>query len=285
MEVNMCVRPMNVKGNVVPCGKCFECKTADRVGWSLRVQHEIKNGSFVTLTYNNENNPGRVIKKELQDYIKRVREEVRKKDGNFRVVYFGVGEYGDRFNRPHYHIIININDRGILESKWKKGIVHIGEVTDASIHYCTKYVQKNSGWKKDQKPKEIREFRIMSKSIGQAWLKLHAHQYRSERITYITHNSIKYSLPRYYRNKIFGMIVKETVDKETGVITKEIIREKLDISDIQLENVKKKLEKLIKLYADKLHGDIDNIYRKRMEKYSAMYNSLKILKNERTSIK
>lgn len=275
----MCVRPITVNDNVVPCGKCYECKRNDRMNWSIRVQDTIKDGTFITLTYSDEYHDGKLHKKHLIDYLKRLREHIRKKDVNFKLQYFAVGEYGDRFKRPHYHCIINYADTSSIKEKWQYGHVHTGRVTNASIHYCTKYIQKNSGWKKDQKPKEIREFRIMSKSLGQNWIKRNKEHYRKNRITYLIKDGKKYALPRYFIDKIFKEQTIELVDIITGQITKYITQERIDISDKQRENAERKLLKLAELYKSMLHKDVDNAYRKRADKYYKMYESLNIIKN------
>lgn len=58
-----------------------------------------ENNAFITLTYDEEHVPedGSVNPQHLRDFIKRHRH-----NHNFR--YYGVGEYGDRNERPHYHL-------------------------------------------------------------------------------------------------------------------------------------------------------------------------------------
>lgn len=60
---------------------------------------------FVTLTHADdtvrvlENGNMTLDKKDYQDFLNRLRKNVGK-----NVRYFGVGEYGDKFQRPHYHL-------------------------------------------------------------------------------------------------------------------------------------------------------------------------------------
>ena len=62
-----------------------------------------KENCFITLTYNNNNLPKykSLVKKELQDFFKRL----RKKYGE-GIRYYACGEYGPKGKRPHYHAII-----------------------------------------------------------------------------------------------------------------------------------------------------------------------------------
>lgn len=57
--------------------------------------------------------------------------------------YYTVGEYGTQTHRPHYHsIMFNMQPQLLRELPeiWGQGITHHGTVTQASIHYVTKYV-------------------------------------------------------------------------------------------------------------------------------------------------
>lgn len=283
----MCVRPKTKHGNIIPCGKCFECKKLDRVGWSIRVQDEMKEGTVITLTYNNENVPEHLNKKHLQDYVKRLREHLRRnhkqipnlKDyepTNFK--YFGVGEYGDRFGRPHYHIIFNIPYVDIMQSLWSFGNIYSDSISNQAIHYCTKYVTKNSGWKKDQDPdEEKREFRIMSKGMGKKWLSKYKEQFRTQLLTYRVVNGIKYPLPRYYRNAIFGAEHKLIVDKTTGECMTVFGRDKIDLSKKQQLNAERRLKELAEKYGNMLRSEADENKRKYFERFNKMYESLKLL--------
>lgn len=62
--------------------------------------------AFVTLTYRDEDLPRDegipVLRKEhLQSWLKRLRSSV-----HFKFRFYGVGEYGDKSDRPHYHVIL-----------------------------------------------------------------------------------------------------------------------------------------------------------------------------------
>jgi len=101
------VREKQARGELtkllVRCGKCYECKKERARNWTYKIflealEHEEK--CFITLTYKEA--PPSLIKKHLQDFIKRL----RKKTGAY-IKYFGAGEYGEtKTQRPHYHLIV-----------------------------------------------------------------------------------------------------------------------------------------------------------------------------------
>lgn len=167
----LCLSPITVrKGDpteaVVPCGKCYECMSNKRNEWSLRLKSEFLSsfgGLFLTLTYSDDNLPigefvndktGEVIikpfpsKRSIQLFMKRL----RKKYGNNSFRYFAVSEYGGQTKRPHWHMLLFFQREFVLDSIFYDGIVHcwslgfvqFGSIEDASIHYVTKYVLKES---------------------------------------------------------------------------------------------------------------------------------------------
>lgn len=77
-------------------------------------------------------------KKDLQDFIKRLRFQIREKF-NAEIRYFAVGEYGPKHFRPHYHVILYFDDsrltkklRDIVDKCWQYGI------TDTQPSRCGK---------------------------------------------------------------------------------------------------------------------------------------------------
>lgn len=169
-----CKKPILVgkvrsKKRLVPCGKCAQCKANLRAEWCGRLaveNYHSKRSYFVTLTYSDENlkvsdlGIPSVWKYHIQCFIKRLRKMI-----NLR--YFCTSEYGSKTLRPHYHILLFLDqDMQVLEfgnlidNTWKLGRTHIGEVSPASIAYCTKYCMKdNKGYPEGANP----PFRLMSK--------------------------------------------------------------------------------------------------------------------------
>lgn len=73
--------------------------------WAIRMTHEQMfhdRSCFLTLTYDDENLPrfGQLLKKDLQDFFKRLRHVT----GPFR--YVACGEYGELRRRPHFHVAL-----------------------------------------------------------------------------------------------------------------------------------------------------------------------------------
>lgn len=99
--------------------------------------------SFVTLTYDEENLPdgATLVPKDLQLWLKRVRHLY----GQCR--FYGVGEYGDKSERPHYHVALfgpNVfADAGVeLSKRWPLGFSYFGDLTLQSAAYICGYVTK-----------------------------------------------------------------------------------------------------------------------------------------------
>ena len=91
----------------VSCGNCYACWINHRRDWVARMLLENqshKRSVFVTLTYSDQNLPskGHIVKKDLQDFFKRLRYFL----GEDKIKYFACGEYGEKRFRPHYHAII-----------------------------------------------------------------------------------------------------------------------------------------------------------------------------------
>lgn len=106
----------------IPCGQCIGCRLDYSRKWADRMVMESsfhEHSWFLTLTYDQAHLPrsnlildeqtGEVVdspfhtlvKKDMQDFIKRLR-----KNTNQKIRYYLAGEYGDETYRPHYHLIL-----------------------------------------------------------------------------------------------------------------------------------------------------------------------------------
>lgn len=130
----------------VPCGRCIVCQNNRRDAWAARIELENRthvSGWFVTLTYNEESCPPFLVKRDLQNFFKRLRKRIPCR-------HFSCGEYGDRGNRPHYHCIIWF-DIQVSESEldslvfdtWKFGFHQVKPVNLDNIRYVAKYTVKS----------------------------------------------------------------------------------------------------------------------------------------------
>jgi len=128
-------------------------------------EHDKK--SFVTLTYNDDHLPaGNALNPaDLSRFLKRLRKSVHP----HKIRYFGVGEYGDESQRPHYHLalfgypecnkgVTNPNRAGYccpvcerVQRDWSLGNIYNGQLTRESAAYIAGYVTKKLTNPKDER--------------------------------------------------------------------------------------------------------------------------------------
>ena len=227
----LCLFPLNIprpNGNgqkdriIVPCGKCANCLSNRRNDWSIRLKIEMESATsalFITLTYDDEhieynlNYEPSVVKKTMQDYLKRIR-----KYSKFR--YYLVGEYGTQTKRPHYHLLIfsyDLNFIDKLESSWKFGFIKIGTITIKSINYVTKYHVNRTSYPGDANP----SFNLMSKNpaIGLSYVDKYKtfHDGRIDRAFYHEMDNKKFRLPRYLKEKIYNESDLRNINHENSI--------------------------------------------------------------------
>jgi hypothetical protein len=154
------------KGDVVrslslPCGQCRGCRLERSRQWAVRCMHEAslhEQNCFITLTYDNDHCPSdrSLNYGDFQRFMKRFRK--RFKDSTIR--FYMAGEYGEKFERPHFHACIfgfNFPDLTLwkrtpsgaliyrsksLEDLWPFGYSSVGDVTFESAAYVARYVMK-----------------------------------------------------------------------------------------------------------------------------------------------
>lgn len=203
--------------NWLPCQKCLGCRERQQQELAIRVEHEARNAEhkhFLTLTLDEEHigDGGLHYREHMQKFWKRVRRDLKTP-----IKHLTCGEYGDRTRRAHYHaavIGLQINDlkkwegensrSPTLEQKWGNGIVTISELTTDRIRYVAGYVLKKAGYRKqiycDEYGEEMEApFRKMSQGLGKEWITKYATDLQHG---YLQHNGAKYSIPRYYADKI-----------------------------------------------------------------------------------
>ena len=142
------------------CGQCIGCRLERSRQWAVRCVHEARShdsNSFVTLTYNNENLPehSALVYSHFQLFMKRLRKRIGKP-----IRFFMCGEYGEEFNRPHYHACIfgyDFPDRKIhsrtgsnhfiyysqlLSDCWPHGFSSCADFSFETAAYVARYVCK-----------------------------------------------------------------------------------------------------------------------------------------------
>ena len=203
----MCLNPVTLRNGItVPCGKCEICASNNRAQWSIRLAIHAsycdRMPLFICLTYDNEHlryrdkqNGNFYSQAEMEDcpelykyaspslcredasrFLKEYKRLYHLKNEQF--TYFGCGEYGDSFGRPHMHLLF-FGDNDLydlyfqdeqkavkrLQDVWKKGFVSIGVAQWSGIHYVTKYILKEDLNEIEQLGL-VKPFLIASKGLG-----------------------------------------------------------------------------------------------------------------------
>lgn len=152
-----------VRSLLLPCGRCVFCVGQRAREWSVRVMHEAQlydvENCFVTLTYADEYRPANdsLAYEDFQKFLKRYRKLLPFKP----LRYFACGEYGEKFERPHFHAaLFNCSFRfdrkpwrksrdgfqvyrsKFLEHLWPFGMSEIGDLTQQSAAYIARYALK-----------------------------------------------------------------------------------------------------------------------------------------------
>jgi hypothetical protein len=221
----------------LPCGRCVGCRLDRSRKWAVRCMHEAQmhtNNCFITLTYNNLTVPKdfSLNYDDFQLFMKRLRKRFTGKT----IRFYMAGEYGESFDRPHFHACIfglDFEDKKffkrtasgsilytskVLEELWPFGYSTVGTLTFESAAYTARYIMKKAV-KSDHSPEEWKwvniytdlesgeviqrtpEFNKMSlkPGIGQAWIdKYMSDVYPHDHVVV---NGKKCKPPRFYDNK------------------------------------------------------------------------------------
>lgn len=250
----ICISPIKLtNGAVVPCGRCGQCHANRRNEWTFRLQQEVKVSDtawFVTFTYDDSCLPvnidpvdGATVptldKSDLQKFLKKL----RSRQGDNKIRYFMVGEYGPDTFRPHYHgIIFNMTDQVIkkINEIWGLGFVTVGQVNDARIHYLSGYfITKSLEFPEGMQ----RQFNMMSlkPAIGYSYYLRAGHFHKTGKSFRVKFdNGFNGNLPRYYKDKIFSRVEKENHNREIEKAVAEA--EEKGITLLQREYFKKTFE-------------------------------------------
>lgn len=198
----------------VPCGRCFACQINKSRDWAVRIMQESSchdDSVFVTLTYDEEHLPrvgafqGTLVKRDLQNFFKRLRKNTGKK-----LRYFSCGEYGENYARPHYHCIIfglsPLGAQDVVRRSWLLGWSHVGSVTFGSASYVARYTTKLLTKDKEKFYSDNnlqKEFALMSRrpGIGVPFLEKYGDFGKVNK--FFWQEKFKVPLPRLYRTHLF----------------------------------------------------------------------------------
>lgn len=228
----------------VPCGKCAACIKNKRNEWVFRLtkmQECASTSYFVTLTYDDEHlvrtdndmflNPT-LVPEHVEEFMHKLINKGQsiwtneqkvtgmpykeRRKNRLKIKYFLVGEYGDKFDRPHYHFVIFDfpGDRECIthccQDLWQKQstIIDVRYASGALINYLTKYMIKDT----DVDYESLRvhpPFRRMSKGLGLNHVTLaNAKRYFSRDKFVDKIGNAYYGLPRYMKEKMEKMYFK-----------------------------------------------------------------------------
>lgn len=192
----------------VPCRKCEECISLHKSQWCFRVLAETDhcyNSQFITLTYDDDHIlPDKSVSvRHVQLFFKRLRQNVKHWYPEFDVKkypvkYFLLSEYGGKFGRPHYHLILwNCPlTKEEIELSWRNGFIKSGTTTPKSVQYCLKYFAIKEKAPQGRHP----NFCCMSKNIGKDWLSDNLFYVKS----YVTlpGSGARIPIPKYYKDRL-----------------------------------------------------------------------------------
>jgi len=236
-----CTKPFYRKGEngyvLTACGKCINCRKQIAFNYTRRVkEHMFYNpkGFFATLTYDGEKEGTFSLSTtHLQKFFKRL----RKKFSDRKISYLACGEYGRRFDRPHYHaLIFGLSiydlDLGKIGNKlysntllkiWHMGYNNVAPIVEERIYYTTGYILKKK-FDHVEKGNREREFIHISKNFGANTI------YDNWDEWYEKYRNQEENIPSYYSRRIrelsekFGYVVNEPKAYELQNNKEEAIR-------------------------------------------------------------
>ena len=223
----------------------------------------MKNPSTGETHRNNGTWVGTLVKEDVTQFLKSLRQYFERDFDHEGMKFYYCGEYGEKGQRPHYHLIlmncpeIELNYIGRnpktkdhyytnkrIEKIWGKGFITIGEVSWESASYVTGYVSKKLfGTAKDTvhaKLGQIPIFANMSRrpGIGQEYFEEHKDEiYAIDSIVTSKGKSVK---PPKYFDRLMEMDIGESdvmerIKKHRRFVADAVLSEKLQHGQISLE--------------------------------------------------
>jgi hypothetical protein len=211
------------------CGKCIDCirkRANERANRACLETETQKNGIFLTLTYDNEHLPKdkKLNRRDIQLFKKRLRYYTKNK-----IKTLECGEYGPKTQRPHYHMIIwgierpkdaniieqteygTLSSSKEIENIWGNGYITIGQITQRSIAYVSRYVSK--------KEKDQNTFIETSNGIGKEYWEKNRRKIIKDGQIIIEGGRVT-KIPRYFK-KLYDKEVINIKNKKVYEIKKK----------------------------------------------------------------
>lgn len=246
---------------LVPCNNCLSCRKRKQARATFRIDAHRRFSSskhcyFLTLTYADKFLPYEYIKcdtrtgeilsdiksespilnpNDIVNFFKRFRRYTGES-----IKYFYVGEYGDKFDRPHWHAIVHTDlnwrlfrdacmlawsvsvtgedsfhkgtfsvSRSYVTHRLSMGRISVSQVNMRRIRYCAKYVVKDNN-----SNSLVPKFARWSKGYGIDWLKSsEAKTTKLNKVLFSYTSDCKpVFLDRFYTHKLYD---KDTLDSLT----------------------------------------------------------------------
>ena len=246
----------------LPCGRCIGCRLEHSRQWAARMMHEASlydYNCFVTLTYDNQHLPnnGSLKKRDVQLFLKRL----RKKYGP-KIRFYCAGEYGERDQRPHYHLCLfnhyfhdavpwkrteqghTLYRSAALERLWTAGHSSLNELTFESAAYAARYILKKVKGGEctrvlaDENGRYrpvVHEYATMSRGgrsgcgIAGDWIvRYRSDVYDGDTQDFIVVNGVKCKPPRFYDETVRRLEDNERESSNTVPLLSGMDRTKLD---------------------------------------------------------
>ena len=200
----------------IPCGSCIGCRMARAKDWTTRLileSRQHKFNYFVTLTYADKSLPrlktGQpyLEKTDLQKFLKRFRLRL----GTSKLRFFACGEYGDLTQRPHFHLILFLDDPlplnrfgknrfhcPFISKAWTFGLHEVSNSENGCLAYVAGYCLKKQ--KQELKGFEHPPFIVMSRKPGIGLFNFNEEDYRDLKV-YLEKGKTAF-LPTFLRSKL-----------------------------------------------------------------------------------
>lgn len=256
----------------VPCGTCPACLQVrqDQIKERLLIESRAwPECLYCTWTYRDEDLPKNAslskddAKKMLQDLKNALNREYGDwSDGklvcSFKYKYYLVGEYGEKRDRPHVHLILflprPVDWHIIQRSNMFGNKCDVQRLADGHCAYVAKYTLKEviTGKKSfDYSPRE-RPFKLWSNGIGASIVgtRLGKNLRKAQSYQYRDSEGYLHSLSRYQREKLFNFTERQDIAERIAEEAYKSNRKRTSLSDynqdLKQEHYSKTLKKSLK---------------------------------------